>query len=111
MLTPGRKYVGTTVRISVNFQDDDGTDTDPSGVTFETFSPSGEATLYTYETDADLVKLDTGDYHIDVVPDESGRWTYRWTSTGNGTSVVVGGTFVVMTDPWTDGRAPDAYRS
>lgn len=111
MLTPGRKYVGTTVRLSVNFQDDDGTDTDPSGVTFETFSPSGETTTYTYATDNELVKLDTGDYYIDVVPAESGRWTYRWTSTGNGTSVVVSGTYVVMTDPWTDGRAPDAYRS
>lgn len=97
MLTPGRNYIGTTVRIAVNFQDDTQTDIDPSTVTFKAYSPSGVTTTYVYATNAQLVRDSTGDYHVDFEPDESGRWFYRWTSTGSGTSVAIEGNFVVHT--------------
>ncbi len=109
MLTPGRHYVNTTVRIAVNFQDDDGTDVDPSAVTFKVSSPSGTITTYVYGTDADLVRLDAGDYYIDFVPDASGRWYYRWSSTGTGTSIAIEGTLLVQPSVFYD-EASDAYR-
>ena len=52
MLTPGRIYVNSTVRIAVNFQDDDWTDVDPTTVTFKAYSPSGIVTTYVYATNA-----------------------------------------------------------
>lgn len=111
MLTPGRHYVNTTVRLAVNFQDDDWTDVDPSTVTFKAFSPSGVTTTYVYQTDAQLVRLDTGDYFVDFVPDESGRWHYRWSSTGTGTAVAMEGSFVVQGSVFFDDPARDAYRA
>jgi hypothetical protein len=41
MLTPGRHYVNTAVRVAVNFQDDDRTDVDPATVTFKLMGPAG----------------------------------------------------------------------
>lgn len=96
MLTPGRIYIGTTTRIAVNFQDDDGTDVDPSTVTFKAYAPDGETTTYVYATDAELIRADTGDYYVDFEPDQSGRWHYRWTSTGSGTAIALEGHFVVQ---------------
>lgn len=110
MLTPGRHHVNTTLRIAVNFQDDDGADVDPATITFKVQSPSGTTTSYVYGTDAEIIKQDTGDYHIDYVPDESGRWHYRWSSTGSGTSIAMEGTFVVQGSVFFDDPASDAYR-
>jgi len=110
MLTPGRNYVNTTVRLAVNFQDDDATDVDPSTVTFKVYSPSGVTTTYVYATDAELIRLDTGDYYVDYVPNESGRWHYRWSSTGTGTAIALEGTFVVQGSVFYDDPASDAYR-
>lgn len=111
MLTPGRHAVNTTVRLAVNFQDDDGTDVDPTTVTFKAYSPSGTTTTYVYATDAALVRSNTGDYYVDFVPDESGRWYYRWSSTGTGTAIAIEGTFIVQASVFFDDASTDAYRS
>lgn len=111
MLTPGRHAVNTTVRIAVNFQDDDGTDVDPSTVQFKTYSPCGQSTTLTYGTDDDLIRMDTGDYFVDFVPTESGRWFYRWSSTGTGTAIAMEGSLVVQASVFYDDSARDAYRS
>lgn len=110
MLTPGRHAVNTTVRLAVNFQDDDGTDIDPATVTFKAYSPTGVTTTYVYATDAEVIRLDTGDYHVDFVPDESGRWHYRWSTTGSGTSIAMEETFVVQGSVFYDDPVGDAYR-
>ena len=110
MLTPGRHAVNTTVRIAVNFQDDDGTDVDPSTVTFKAMSPIGTLTTYVYGTDAELIRLNTGDFYVDFVPTESGRWHYRWSSTGTGTAIALEGTLVVQASVFYDDSATDAYR-
>lgn len=110
MLTPGRNYVNTTVRLAVNFQDDDATDVDPTTVTLKVYSPSGDITTYVYATDAALIRLNTGDYYCDFVPSESGRWHYRWSSTGTGTAIALEGTFVVQASVFYDDPARDAYR-
>lgn len=111
MLTPARHAVNTTVPIAVNFQDLNGTDVDPTTVTFKLYSPSGTTTTYVYGTDAELVRLNTGDYYADVVPDESGRWFYRWSSTGTGTAIAREGSFIVEASVFFDDPARDAYRS
>ena len=111
MLAPGRKYVGATVTLAIQYNDTNGDDVDPDTVTFETYSPQGITTTYVYGTNAELVRRDTGDYYVDFVPDESGRWHYRWTSTGTLLASRVVGDFVVMSDPWTETSSLDAYRT
>lgn len=106
-LYPGRRYVGDTVRLAVNWQNEDGTDLDPStDTTLKTYSPSGTTTTYNF-SDTDVTKADTGDYYVEIVPDESGRWHYRWIATGTGTAKVLEGSFMVQSsvfenDPTTD---------
>lgn len=109
MITPGRHYVGTSVRLEVNFSNEDGTDLDPTTITFNILSPSGEETEYVYGTDSELARVNTGDYYVDFTVDESGRWHFKWTTTGTSTSLVQAGTFLVQGDPWTD-NVPQAYR-
>ncbi len=110
MLTPGRKHVNGNVRIAANFQDEDRVDVDPSTVTFKVMSPGGTITSYVYGTDAELVKVNTGDYYVEWSPNCSGRWYYRWETTGSGTTSAVEGSFVVVQSPMIE-SAPDAYRS
>jgi hypothetical protein len=82
MLTPGLIYPGSQFRLAANFQDTNGADTDPATVRFRLMSPDWEETSYTYGTDAALVKAATGAYYIDITPDLSGRWWFRWETTG-----------------------------
>lgn len=111
MLIPGRTYVNDTKRIAINYQDDDGVDVDPDGVTFKLMSPRGTITTYVYGTDAELVRLNTGDYHVDVTPTESGRWHWRWISTGTGKATATEGTLVVQWSEIVEGGASTAYQS
>lgn len=46
-IAPGKIYVNRPVRIKANFQID-GTDTDPTDVTFQTLSPSRVEASYAY---------------------------------------------------------------
>ncbi len=96
MLRPGKLYVNTTVRININFQDEDGVDVDPATVTFKTLSPSCVEATYVYLTDTAVGKSSVGDYFADVVPDEAGRWSYRWVTTGTGTATAFEGAFLVQ---------------
>jgi hypothetical protein len=111
MLTPGRHYVNTTVRIAVNFQDDDGTDVDPSTVSFKSYSPNGAISSYVYGTDSEVIRANTGDYYVDFVPAQSGRWFYRWASTGSGTAIALEGEVVVQASVFFDDAAGGAYQS
>lgn len=54
-----------------------GTPTDPTTVSFTVRAPSGEATTYTFGTDPEVVQDSTGRYHLDVLLDAAGIWTYR----------------------------------
>lgn len=49
-IAPGKIYVNRPVRIKANFQID-GTDTDPTDVTFQTLSPSRVEASYAYSDD------------------------------------------------------------
>lgn len=103
MLTPGLKFVNGLVRIAANFQDEDRNDVDPTTVVLKIMSPTGTLkATYTYGTDAELVQANTGDYYCDYSPDKSGRWYYRWETTGAGTTTALEGSFVVKKSPFVD---------
>lgn len=106
-LVPGKYYVGSVVRLTINYQNDAGTDVDPTTVAIRVMSPCGVQTTYTYGTDAEVGKSSVGDYYADITPDETGRWHYRWVSTGAGTTLVEDGRFQVQGSPFDD----DVYRA
>lgn len=110
MITPGKIYQGTELRIAVNFQNDSAADIDPDTVTFKLCDPYGEITTYVYLTDAELAKTSTGDYYVDVTPELPGRWTYRWQTTGTGKKIAQEGEFIVRTSVFYDDVPPGAYR-
>jgi len=99
MMRPGRNYINTEIRLEARFYDDDDVDTDPTTVTLMTLSPTGGATTYTYTEDDNLGRTDAGDFYCDFTPNESGRWFWRWTATGNSTTVAQEGNFVVDYSP------------
>lgn len=109
MLTPGRNNVNAPVRLSVNFQDENRTDTDPNTVTLKIVSPYGVPSSYVYGVDAAVIKSSVGDYYADVTPDSSGRWHYRWETTGTDKTTAIEGSFVVTRSPFFD-DTEDAYR-
>lgn len=109
-LSPGRRYVGDTVRLAVNWQNEDGTDLDPStDVALKVRKPSGVITTYTY-SGADITKSSAGDYYHEITTDQSGRWWYRWTASGTGTNKVLDGSFNVQASAFDDDDIyPDSY--
>ena len=102
MMRPGTNYVGSVFRLTINLHTSDCTDTDPAGLTLKTHDPYGAEKTYTLGVDADFYRLDEGDYYIDIKPDKSGRWHFRWESTGTGTSLVEEGTFLVQRSAFED---------
>jgi hypothetical protein len=111
MLVAGRIYQGTTLRVPVAYSDSNGVDVDPTTVTFKLMAPDRTTTTYVYGTDAQVVKESVGDYYVDVVPTQAGRWWYQWLSTGTGTATATEGNFVVQTSVFYDDAQMDAYRS
>jgi len=99
---PGRYYVNSPLRLTINFQDDSGDDTDPSTITLRLISPAGVETSYVYLTDDEVQQTDAGDYTCDVTPDEPGRWRFRWETTGDGTTVASEGDFLVQDSAFYD---------
>ena len=101
-IRPGKYYVDTTMRIEATFTEDDGDLVDPTTVTFKTMSPTRVETTYVYGTDDEMQRLSAGRYSADIVPDESGRWHYRWITTGTGKAIVMEGDFLVQYSVFVD---------
>lgn len=99
MMRPGRIFVNTEVRLEARFFDDSDADTDPDTVKLYLYDPNGTQTIYTYQTDDELGRYNTGDFYCDVTPDQSGRWFWRWQATGAGTTVAQEGNFMVDFSP------------
>jgi len=57
------------------------TNTDPSTVTF-TLTGGNDSVSYVYGTDTEIVKDDTGKYHVDYEFTESGYYKYSFVGTG-----------------------------
>lgn len=75
---------GDLVRCSASFATSAGAATDPTAVLAQVRNPAGTTTTYTYGTDAELVKVSTGNYYVDVNANQVGTWHYRFYSTGTG---------------------------
>jgi hypothetical protein len=101
-LAPGKIYIGRPNRLTVNYNRD-GSDVDPDEVTLRIMSPSRTETSYVYDGgDGDVTKTSAGDYYYDVVPDEAGRWFFRWEATGDDTTDATEGDFLVQTSVFYD---------
>jgi len=74
--------IGDVRRMTASYQDSDLAYVDPTTITLHIVDPSGNITTYIYETDAELVKDSTGQYHADYSLDEAGIWKYDWVATG-----------------------------
>ena len=89
--------LGDVVRITGTWTDSGGTATDPGTVSFQYTDPNGTATTYTYPTDAEVVKSDTGIYYTDISADNEGVYIWRWISTGDGQAADSGQFWVART--------------
>lgn len=74
--------LGEEVRISSEFTVLSGDDGDPLTVTVTRESPSGVSTVKVYGTNVEVVRDSAGNFHLDFIPNEVGRWWYRWQGTG-----------------------------
>jgi hypothetical protein len=95
---------GQMVRASVTFQayvDDVLTNVDPAQVRAMVKHPvdSPDVTEYEYGVTADIVRDDTGEYHLDIDADAAGTWYVRFEGEGSyqgaseGSFIVVPGQF------------------
>lgn len=75
--------IGDQIKISGNVKTAS-TDVDPSVVKAWTRTPSGTVTTYTYGTDSEVAKVDTGDYTLTFDVDTAGTWWCGFYSTGTG---------------------------
>jgi len=107
MLAPGKLFPGTSLRITVNFVDEDGSAVDPTTVTFSTYNPCRTKTDYVYDTDAEVGRSAAGAYYADIEPDIAGRWHYRWKTTGSGTTIAKEGNFVIQDSKFVDSCCED----
>lgn len=91
--------VGALVRCDGEFKDAAGDYQDPTAVFFKFKVHGGAVTEYEYEygVGGQLVKDDTGRYHVNVDAASEGRWYYRFYSTGTGQAANEGW-FLAVTD-------------
>jgi hypothetical protein len=104
-MAPGKRYIGSPIAFTANFQSAAGSDVDPTTVTFWTLDPSGCQTSYVYGTDDEVVKDSVGDYTATIIPDSPGRWFYKWITTGTNLVVVDEGNFLVQDSPFYEGES------
>jgi hypothetical protein len=109
MLNPGRIYVGTPVRLTINLTDTGCDPVDPDTVLIKVKSPCGTITTYTYGTDTEVGRTSAGLYTADITPDDGGRWHYRWETTGTETTVTQEGNILVQYSPFTDRSLESDY--
>lgn len=84
VLRDERIYPGDVARFSISVVDPDDGETaiDPAALVVKVLEPGATtATTYTYGTDAEIVRSDTGEYYIDIELDDDGDWFVRMEST------------------------------
>lgn len=80
-----------------------GVTTDPTSVTITVTDPLGNQVTYTYPTSANLIKVSTGVYQLNLAPSVTdGLWSFVWVGTGNGVQEVEPGTLRIL--PVTQGQ-------
>jgi beta-glucanase (GH16 family) len=74
--------IGDLVRCSGTFTSG-GSAIDPATVVARVKAPDGTISTYEYGTDGALLKDGIGTYHVDIFPNQSGAWSYRFEGTGS----------------------------
>lgn len=72
-----RCAVPSTAPFAIN-----GVATDPDTIVLKVSNPSGVKTTYTYGVGQTIVRDGVGQYHADILLNQTGRWWYRWEGTG-----------------------------
>lgn len=78
MATPERYIPGQLIRLSIAVEDIAEAAQDPGALRLLVKAPDATTTLYTYGTDAEIVRDAAGGYHADILLDAAGQWRYRW---------------------------------
>ena len=76
-MTDNTYDIGDLIRSSVTFTNSAGESADPTTITFKFKIDDETVTTYLYLTDAELVKDDTGDFHVDISPTVEGAYYCR----------------------------------
>jgi hypothetical protein len=75
--------IDTLVRLAVAFATVSGSiPTDPTDIKLFVKPPTGGVTTYTYLL-SQVIKDSTGMYHMDLLVNAIGVWTYKWQGTGS----------------------------
>lgn len=69
--------IGDVVRVSGAFATSAGTAVDPATVKFRIRRPDRTIDFYEYGVDGEVIKDAVGNYHMDILIDQSGTWYYR----------------------------------
>lgn len=72
---------GDLVRLSAAFLNASGVPGDPSSITLLTIDPSTTRATYAFGT-ASVTRATVGAYYMDITPNVTGQWGYRWEGTG-----------------------------
>jgi hypothetical protein len=75
---------GDLVTVKAEFKDSDGVNINPTSVFVQYKDPEGNTTTKQYGVDTGFRRPSTGLYEYDVDANQSGKWHYRWYSTGLG---------------------------
>lgn len=103
-LYPGKNYVGSPIRLTLDVTTAAGVASDPDTVTLKWMNPDGRTTTYVYGDDSEIGRRSAGRFYADVTPDQSGRWHYRWETTGEAKAVAQEGDVVVQVSPFSEGQ-------
>ena len=83
--------VGTTTRITTGIIGlSNNLPADPTGLALKIREPDKTLTTLTFGVDNALVKDSVGNYHADVLLDQSGVWHWRWEASGANSGVAEG---------------------
>lgn len=113
-LRPGKHYVDSNIRLTAQIAVNcDETDAETLQISF--ISPSGvQWAPLVYGTDAALQRVADGNYVVDFVPNEPGRWFYRWevgSDTEPSFNIKEEGNFLVQDSPFYQANAAYGRRS
>lgn len=91
-----------SVKVTVQFTDENGDPADPTTVTGEFKTPSDVTTVYTFGVDSELVKTGVGAYEFVITANEAGTWFYEFE--GSGSIVATSSGIFNVVDPATTGN-------
>ena len=74
--------IADLVELKVEYRNDAGVLTDPTAPTIKIRTPAGVLTSYTYITDSEMQKSDTGIYHVNYTPAATGYHSWGASATG-----------------------------